>query len=49
MATKKITDASFQSDVLGADKPVGGPGGFDEVLAMVEAAAPGIVDWARTR
>lgn len=36
----------------GAELPdpyYGGPGGFDEVLAMVEAAAPGIVDWTRTR
>ncbi len=29
------------------DPYYGGPDGFDEVLAMIEAAAPGIVDWVR--
>ena len=29
------------------DPYYGGPDGFDEVLAMIEAAAPGVVDWVR--
>jgi len=36
----------------GAEVPdpyYGGPDGFDEVLAMIEAAMPGIVDWARAQ
>lgn len=36
----------------GAEVPdpyFGGPDGFDEVLDMVEAAAPGVVAWARER
>jgi protein-tyrosine phosphatase len=36
----------------GAEVPdpyYGGPEGFDEVLAMIEAATPGLVGWARER
>ncbi|WP_214367902.1 low molecular weight protein-tyrosine-phosphatase [Pseudonocardia sp. H11422] len=36
----------------GAEVPdpyYGGPDGFDEVLGMVEAAIPGLVDWVRAR
>ena len=36
----------------GAEVPdpyYGGPDGFDEVLAMIEAAMPGIVDWVRAQ
>lgn len=36
----------------GAELPdpyYGGPRGFDDVLDMVEAAAPGVVDWIRAR
>jgi protein-tyrosine phosphatase len=29
------------------DPYYGGPDGFDEALAMIEAAAPGVVDWVR--
>ena len=29
------------------DPYYGGPDGFDEVLAMIDAAAPGVVDWVR--
>jgi protein-tyrosine phosphatase len=42
---------SFDPDAPhGAEIPdpyYGGPDGFDEVLAMIEAAAPGVVDWVR--
>lgn len=31
------------------DPYYGGPRGFDDVLAMVEAAMPGLVDWVRER
>lgn len=36
----------------GAEVPdpyYGGPNGFDDVLAMVEAATPGLLDWVRER
>ncbi|MER7011464.1 low molecular weight protein-tyrosine-phosphatase [Saccharopolyspora sp. NPDC000359] len=36
----------------GAEVPdpyYGGPSGFDDVLAMVEAAMPGLLDWVRER
>lgn len=36
----------------GAEVPdpyYGGPSGFDDVLAMVEAATPGLLDWVRER
>jgi len=36
----------------GAELPdpyYGGDGGFDEVLAMVEAAMPGLLEWTRTQ
>lgn len=36
----------------GAEVPdpyYGGPEGFDEVLSMIEAAAPGIVEWVAAR
>ena len=36
----------------GAEVPdpyYGGPDGFDEVLTMIEAAMPGLVDWVRSR
>lgn len=36
----------------GADVPdpyYGGPDGFDEVLAMIEAAVPGMLEWVRAR
>ncbi|MHA6795184.1 low molecular weight protein-tyrosine-phosphatase [Pseudonocardia bannensis] len=36
----------------GAEVPdpyYGGPDGFDEVLAMVKAAMPGLLDWVRAR
>lgn len=42
---------SFDPDAPeGAEVPdpyYGGPEGFDEVLAMIEAATPGVVDWVR--
>jgi protein-tyrosine phosphatase len=31
------------------DPYYGGPAGFDEVLAMIEAAMPGLLDWVRER
>jgi protein-tyrosine phosphatase len=44
---------SFDPDAPdGAEVPdpyYGGPEGFDEVLAMIEAATPGVVDWVRER
>ncbi|HEY2195660.1 MAG TPA: low molecular weight protein-tyrosine-phosphatase [Actinomycetospora sp.] len=44
---------SFDPDAPdGAEVPdpyYGGPEGFDEVLAMLEAATPGIVTWVRER
>ncbi|NMH96406.1 low molecular weight protein-tyrosine-phosphatase [Pseudonocardia acidicola] len=36
----------------GAEVPdpyYGGPDGFDEVLKMIEAAVPGLLDWVRAR
>lgn len=42
---------SFDPDAPdGAEVPdpyYGGPEGFDDVLAMLEAATPGVVDWVR--
>ncbi|WP_308197957.1 low molecular weight protein-tyrosine-phosphatase [Saccharopolyspora soli] len=44
---------SFDPDADdGAEVPdpyYGGPNGFDDVLAMVEAAMPGLLDWVRER
>jgi protein-tyrosine phosphatase len=44
---------SFDPDAPdGAEIPdpyYGGPDGFDEVLAMIEAAAPGVVEWVRAQ
>jgi protein-tyrosine phosphatase len=43
---------SFDPDADGTDVPdpyYGGREGFDEVLAMVEAAVPGLLAWARER
>jgi protein-tyrosine phosphatase len=41
---------SFDPDATDVDVPdpyYGGPDGFLEVLAMIEAAAPGVVQWVR--
>ncbi|MFI9386221.1 low molecular weight protein-tyrosine-phosphatase [Kutzneria sp. NPDC052558] len=41
---------SFDPDADGVDVPdpyYGGPEGFDEVLAMIEAASPGLLAWVR--
>lgn len=42
---------SFDPDSAGdpdvPDPYYGGPDGFDEVLTMIEAAMPGLVDWVR--
>jgi protein-tyrosine phosphatase len=44
---------SFDPDAPdGAEIPdpyYGGPDGFDDVLAMIEAATPGVVEWVRER
>ena len=40
-------DAGAELDV--PDPYYGGRDGFTEVLAMIEAAAPALVDWARSR
>jgi protein-tyrosine phosphatase len=44
---------SFDPDAPdGAEVPdpyYGGPDGFDDVLTMIEAATPGVVDWVRER
>ena len=42
-------DPDADDDAEVPDPYFGGPDGFDEVLAMIEAAAPGVVDWARAR
>jgi protein-tyrosine phosphatase len=38
-------DAAGDSDV--PDPYYGGPEGFEEVLTMIEAAMPGLMDWVR--
>ncbi len=43
---------SFDPDAGDMDVPdpyYGGPEGFDEVLRMIEAAMPGLLDWVRER
>ncbi|MEU9963864.1 low molecular weight protein-tyrosine-phosphatase [Streptomyces malaysiensis] len=44
---------SFDPDATGdldvPDPYYGGPKGFDEVLAMIEAAVPGLLGWVRER
>ncbi|WP_093420777.1 low molecular weight protein-tyrosine-phosphatase [Saccharopolyspora flava] len=43
---------SFDPDADGTEVPdpyYGGPNGFDDVLAMVEAAMPGLMAWVRER
>lgn len=40
-------DSPDQAEI--PDPYYGGPDGFEDVLAMIEAATPGIVSWARER
>ncbi|GGI81115.1 protein-tyrosine-phosphatase [Saccharopolyspora subtropica] len=40
-------DAADRAEV--PDPYYGGPSGFDDVLEMVEAAMPGLLDWVRER
>lgn len=42
-------DPDAPADAEVPDPYYGGPGGFDEVLDMIEAAMPGMVEWVRTR
>jgi protein-tyrosine phosphatase len=42
-------DPGATGDLDVPDPYYGGPEGFEEVLAMIEAAAPGLVSWARER
>ncbi|WP_190817588.1 low molecular weight protein-tyrosine-phosphatase [Saccharopolyspora pogona] len=60
-AVRRLVDSSADVRLLrsfdpdsadGAEVPdpyYGGPNGFDDVLAMVEAATPGLLDWVRER
>ncbi|MDA3627152.1 low molecular weight phosphotyrosine protein phosphatase [Saccharopolyspora sp. WRP15-2] len=42
-------DPSSEDGAEVPDPYYGGPNGFDDVLAMVEAAMPGLLDWVRER
>lgn len=42
-------DPAATGDLDVPDPYYGGPDGFDEVLAMIEAAVPGLLDWVLDR
>ncbi|WPB95509.1 low molecular weight protein-tyrosine-phosphatase [Streptomyces malaysiensis] len=42
-------DPAATGDLEVPDPYYGGPEGFDEVLAMIEAAVPGLLGWVRER
>ncbi len=42
-------DPMADEDAEVPDPYYGGPDRFDDVMDMIEAAAPGVVDWARER
>lgn len=42
-------DPDADGDLDVPDPYYGGPDGFDEVLAQVEAAMPGLIDWVRAQ